>query len=297
MRSPEPLDGPPSDRPPDWAVEIGEPLEVDDPPAGELIGEATYGDFQYWAAVQGERRERWVVRHRRSAETEFDLDRRAITVRPDPRAADGNWYLLLAGSGMAHALAADGHSCLHASAVEVDGSAIAFIGPSGKGKTTLAALLCGSGARAVTDDVLRCEVVGDAALCFRGGARLRLRPQAAVLADALESAVLTADGRTAGLGELTDMEKMPVAALVVPGPSRDSGQLSVRRLRGREAAAELLRSPRLAGFIDPALTTRHLDLCHQLAARVPVLEATVPWGPPFDPGLAGELIDRILSPS
>ncbi len=294
MRSPEPLDGPLTDRPPDWAVEVGEPLAVDDPPAGELIGEATYGEFQYWAAVQGER---WVVRHRRSAETEFDRDRRTITVRPDPRAADGNWYLLLAGSGMAHALAIDGHSTLHASAVEVGGRAIAFIGPSGKGKTTLAALLCGSGARAVTDDVLRCEVQGDAALCFRGGARLRLRPQAAALADDLESAVQTADGRTAAMGDLTDVRRMPLAALVVPGPSRGSRQLSVRRLRGREAAAELLRSPRLAGFIDPELTTRHLDLCQQLVARVPVLETTIPWGPPFDPSLAGELIDRILSPS
>lgn len=297
MRSPRPLDGPTVDRSPDWAVTLSDPLDVDDAPAGRLIGEATHGEFRYWAAVGGDRERRWFVRHRHSAETTIDLDDRTIVVRPDPRAAEGYWYLLLVGSGLAHALAADGHSALHASAVEVDGRAIAFIGPSGKGKTTLAALLCASRARAVTDDVLRCGIQDGEAICFRGGSRLRLRSQAAALADGLRSAERTADERISAVAEPTARERMPLAALVVPRPSRETSEISVRRLRGREAATELLRSPRLAGIFDPRLATRHLDLCRELAARVPVLEATIPWGPPFDPGLAGRLTDRVLSPS
>lgn len=217
-------------------------------------------------------------------------------MRPDPRAAAGVPALLLAGSGMAHALTADGHSPLHASAVESGGRAIAFIGPSGKGKTTLAALLCSDGARSVTDDVLRCEIEAGGAICFRGGSRLRLRPQAAALAAGLGGSAPTADGRTSALAEPTALEQMPLAALVVPMPSRDSIELSLRRLRGREAATELLRSPRLLGWLDPELRMRHLDLCQGLAELVPVLEATVPWGPPFPAGLPAELIERVLSP-
>ena len=88
---------------------------------------------------------------------------------------------------------------------------------------------------------------------------------------------------------------MQLAALVVPRPSREADTLAIRRLRGREAATEILRSPRLLGWTDPELATRHLDLCRDLAGAVPVLEATIPWGPPFAEGLAGELLGRVLS--
>jgi hypothetical protein len=293
VRSAEPLNARLSDRAPDWTVHVGAPLAVDGPPVGTLIGDATYGPFQYWCARVDE--PRWVVRHRHSAETTFDRDARTIVVRPDPRADDGYAALLLAGSGMAHALAIDGHSALHASAVEVDGRAIAFIGPSGQGKTTLAALLCGEGARAVTDDVLRCEIGGDEAACYRGSSSLRLRSQAASLAGDGARAASTADGRTAATFAPTPHSLLPLGAIVVPAPDRTAGALSVRRLRGREAATELLRSPRLAGLFDRELVARHLDLSRGLAATVPVLEARIPWGPPFPDRLAERLIDGLAS--
>ena len=295
VQSERPLDGPLSSRPPDWVVHQGDPIEVNGPPAGELIGEIALGDFNYWSAAQGERRQRWIVHHRGAQQTELDLERRTITVHPDPRAGEGQSHVLLAGSGMAHALTAEGHSPLHASAVEVDGRAIAFIGPSGKGKTTLAGLLCARGAHAVSDDVLRCEIVDGEAVCYRGGSNLRLRAGAAGLAEGLKAAAQTAEGRTVAVAEPTPLARMPLAALVVPGPSRSATELAVWRLRGRAAAAELLRSPRIIGWIDPELAARHLELSQALAARVPVLATTIPWGPPFADGIAEELIDRVLS--
>lgn len=296
VRSAEPLDAPLSDRAPDWVVHRGEPVDADGPPAGELIGEYAVGEFEYWSTAHGPRRRRWIVRHGGTAQTEFDLECRTITLRSDPRAVEGYSALLLAGSGLAHALAADGHATMHASAIEVGGRAIGFIGPSGKGKTTLAALLCATGARAVTDDVLRCEFDGESAFCFRGSSRLRLRPQAAALAEQLAPLEQTADGRTSVRAEPTPLERLPLVALVVPQPSREARAIGVSRLRGRSAAAELLRSPRLIGWIERELATRHLHLCQQLAQRVPVLEVTVPWGPPFPDSLAEDLIDQVLSP-
>lgn len=266
---------------------------VDDAPPGRLIGEAEFGEHQYWATVADGNR-RWITRHRNSAETEFDLDARSITIRPDPRKPDGYWMLLLAGSGMAHALAADGHLGLHASAVETDGRAIAFIGPSGSGKTTMAALMCRSGACAVTDDLLRCEVNGAAASCFRGSSTLRLRSQAKALGEGVGGgSIETADGRTAARFDHSSMPRMPLAALIVPRPSREASKLALRRLHGREAAAELLRSPRLAGLIEPELALKHVDLTAALVDAVPVLEATVPWGPPFAPRLARDIAEGI----
>lgn len=295
IRSPLPLDGPPSTRSPDWVVHQGDAIDVDGPPAGDLIGETTLGDFKYWSAAQGERRQRWVVRHRGAQQTELDLERRTITIRPDPRAFEGQAQVLLAGSGMAHALTAEGHSPLHASAVEVDGRAIAFIGPSGKGKTTLAGLLCGAGARAVSDDVLRCDSVGDEVVCFRGGSNLRLRPAAKALAERFGVGTQTAEGRTVAAAERSPLARMPLAALVVPGPSREACSVDVWRLRGLEAATELLRSARIIGWIEPTLAGLHLRLCESLAARIPVLATRIPWGPPFVDGIADELIDRVLT--
>jgi len=55
-----------------------------------------------------------------------------------------------------------GTTCLHASAVAVEGGAIAFCGPSGAGKSTLAAALVSRGMALVSDDVvpLRFNVTG-----------------------------------------------------------------------------------------------------------------------------------------
>lgn len=61
-------------------------------------------------------------------------------------------------------------------AEEVGGRAVAFIGSSGIGKTTLKALCCAAGARLVTDDVLRVEPRDGEGWCFHGTCTLRLRP-------------------------------------------------------------------------------------------------------------------------
>ena len=296
MRSPFRLDGAPAEREPDWTVRLGPPVEVNGPPSGRQIGRMSLGDWNYWSAAEDENgtARRWITHHGETARTEFDLPERTITMRPDPRADAAILPLLFAGSGLAHALAADGHGSMHASAVEVDGRAIAFIGHPGKGKSTLAALLCSAGARSISDDLLRCEIEGDRAICHRGGSRIRLRPQAAALAEELAEAEPTADERTSAHAEPTPHERIELAALVVPDPSRERRRIEVTRLRGRHAAQELLRAPRLLGWIDPDLATRHLDLCRELAERVPVLVASCPWGPPFPDGMAAELIRTLL---
>ena len=301
IRSTVPLDGAEVDRAPDWRCSLGAPREVDGPPPGRLLGELHIGDLRYWSAADPARPHRWVLHHGRTAETVLDLEGRTITLHPDPRADPGLPPLLLGGSGVAHALAADGVSALHASAVEVDGSAVAFIGVSGQGKSTIAGLLCASGYRAVADDILRCEVAADssgagAAYCYRGSTRLRLRPQAAELAPLVAADPHeTADERVGVLAQPTPLRRLPLAAIVAPRPSRDATRLSVERLRGRRAAAELLRAPRLIGWLEPSLIRLHFELTEGLVNAVPVLEATIPWGPPFPLGLAGELVGGIMS--
>lgn len=55
------------------------------------------------------------------------------------------------------ALSRQGRLVLHASAVEINGTGVAFIGESGRGKSTLAASFATSGARFLTDDGLQLD--------------------------------------------------------------------------------------------------------------------------------------------
>jgi hypothetical protein len=77
-----------------------------------------------------------------------------------PRGADDwVWQRYLIGQVLPLASVLNGHEPLHASAVEIDGRAVAFAGPSGRGKTSLGLNLVLRGARFLTDDVAATTVV------------------------------------------------------------------------------------------------------------------------------------------
>jgi len=76
---------------------------------------------------------------------------------PDPAADPGLLPVIISGTMISVVLALGGHLVLHASAVDIGGVALAFVGQSGMGKSTLATIMCVAGARLITDDVLRVE--------------------------------------------------------------------------------------------------------------------------------------------
>ena len=82
-------------------------------------------------------------------------------------------------------------------------------------------------------------------------------------------------------------------AALVPEPSRETRSLDVRRLGAMEGLQELLRHPRLAAWRAPEPIARLFELTGDVAAALPVYRATVPWGPPFPPGLADELLASV----
>jgi hypothetical protein len=70
----------------------------------------------------------------------------------------GNMVLGYLSAFVLHQL---GHATLHASAVVTTHGAVVFMGPSGRGKSTMAAAFLRRGASLLTDDVLRLYVEGD----------------------------------------------------------------------------------------------------------------------------------------
>ena len=90
----------------------------------------------------------------------------------DSRSVEANLLNIVLGT----ALTLQGEEPLHSTAVDLGGFAVAFLGPSGIGKTTLAAYLVQQGATLLTDDVLRLVFDGGRALALPGPYRMKVLP-------------------------------------------------------------------------------------------------------------------------
>jgi len=99
---------------------------------------------------------------------------REITIDAQPAAGELDLQLYLTGSVLGAILHQRGVFPLHASAVEVGGSAVAFAAGSGSGKSTMAAFLTRRGYRLVADDVCVLNGGPGGVLVWPGAARLKM---------------------------------------------------------------------------------------------------------------------------
>jgi hypothetical protein len=70
--------------------------------------------------------------------------------------------------------------------------------------------------------------------------------------------------------------------------------IELRRLPPDEALLGMLSCPRINGWRRAAEIGRDFAVLAGLANEVPTFAAIVPWGPPFDPGIATVLLDLYL---
>jgi hypothetical protein len=259
-----------------------------DPLAGDDIVSYDLDDARWYSATATDTGYR--MRFHQCGEFEISADLTQVLVRKDPAGRSELLPILMAGTVSAFLLALRGHTVLHASAVSIGGAALAFVGPSGRGKSTLAALLCLAGADLVTDDVLVVDAT-EAVVCRGGATELRLRSAAAPLAAASPEAAtrMTADDRLALTAGQALSDTVPLRAIVIPAPSRTASQVEDRVVDPSTALFTLLSIPRVFGWRDPDVLRRDFTTLSKLVNKVPVLEVVVPWGPPFDPSVAAAL--------
>lgn len=211
-----------------------------------------------------------------------------IAVHLHPGADEALLPVLIAGALLAIHLMLRNQLVLHASAVQADDQAVAFVGRSGMGKSTLATALCAKGYPLVSDDLLRVDAE---LMVHPGSTETRLRDSARVLAsDGYE----TADGRLAVRPSVLVDAPLPLAACVIPHPSREVASVSTRRLRPVEALLRLSSYPRVLGWTDPTTMAVTFQALGDLVERIPIIEATIPWGLPFAPGVLEELLVSAL---
>ncbi len=225
-------------------------------------------------------------------------DQGSVEMRMVEGTDPGMGAILTCGTLVALLLQLRGSLVLHASGVELGDTVIAFLGHSGMGKSTLAALMCTAGARVVTDDVLPI-LPGPVPTVLPGATELRLRPGAESLTADLAAGTFrqrqsTDNRQVIGL-EGARGTQLPLGAIVLPRPNREN-HLEMEVLEGKAALFAVLTFPRLMGWRDESALARTFAQVSTVVRTVPVFVAHVPWGPPFRsetvPMIRSAVLDR-----
>jgi hypothetical protein len=265
-----------------------------EPPPGRVLAYYKHSPNEWYSFNQSPEGT-FVLRFADICDFVVDASLRRAEVRQGIEAKRALVPVFAAGALPAFVLVMSGQPVLHASAVDIGGQVLAVVGRSGMGKSTMATLLCQAGAGLVTDDVLRLTPA-PAPRCYVGPDELRLRSGASTLAREFESppdSRETEDGRSALRAPLSPSELLPLAAIVIPFPDRNATMPEVRRLDPTQSCLALLACPRLLGWQSPEEHAGQFRLMAEVSKAVPIYEARVPWGPPFLPNVAAELIETL----
>lgn len=202
---------------------------------------------------------------------------RVACAPPDDEA--WSWQRFLVGRVLPWAAVLRGHEVFHASAVEIGGAAVAFVGETGAGKTSLAIQLVARGAEFVTDDVLALDRGGQ-------GGRLRAHPGAAIASVRPAERAAIAEPTWSGLGSVlghsgkTYLElpragrPLPLAALYFF--AHDGGP-AVEPLPSPDPRL-LLSSTFVLGVQTPARLLNQLEVCAAISREVPSFRLRVAPG-------------------
>lgn len=209
----------------------------------------------------------------------ISLDLRTVVCVPAPGVDHALTTVLAEGALLAFIHSMQKRCILHASAVQVGTDAVAFVGGTGFGKSTVAARLCATGCRLITDDVLRIDLT-DGIAVFRGTHEVRLRPAARELARQLPPGTTTretADGRLAVGPATAQHQLLQLRAVMIPLPRRDLEHAHLELLAGPSALTQLIALPRLVGWRQPTFLRDQMRDLASVVQRVPVFKAHLPW--------------------
>jgi len=179
------------------------------------------------------------------------------------------------------ALSRQGRPAYHASVVTVPGGAVAFLGKTGMGKSTLAASFALNESAFLTDDALLIEESGGSCLAIPSHASLRLWDDSmeALVDDriAKASAISYSSKDRLLAGEALTYCEEPQALLAAFVLERQGGQdVTIRELSGLDRYMAWLGNSFLLDIEDHELLAQHFEWTHRISGAVPTFALDYP---------------------
>jgi hypothetical protein len=280
---------PDATRPDVEIVRAGSLRVPDESPPGESFGSIGEPPARAWWSLESET---WRIRLAGRCELRIAPPWRRVEVVVDPGAPAEVVADRIVKTGALFAFERQGRHVLHASAVRIQDTTIAFVGTSGSGKSTLAALLCTDGGALVSDDQLRVEFGDGGVTCHPGLEALRLRTEVREIATLIGDGESTWDGRTAVLPDTVDGQQR-LDVLVLPSLTTEFGALQVERLSKPEAMLALAgtrATPRIPEWLVSRFNTHA-----SLVERLPAFSVLLPFGSVPDAAARQTLLESLLA--
>jgi hypothetical protein len=176
-----------------------------------------------------------------------------------------------------------GLDVLHASAVAWDRGVVAFVGPSGAGKTTLATRLVARGATLITDDGLALERMDERIIAHPGPPFVAIAAADAALAGGALGWMGAQQGASDKLHFVAPVgdRALPLACVYHLEPR---AELRVRPASG-EAGPRLLAHATAPYVLAPGRLLEHLDLVSMVTTSVPQFSLGLAEGEPSEQDL------------
>ncbi len=262
--------------------------------------------FHTWSGPNGEpimaaaRREgRYLLQFFGLARFDLDFRARVIAIRPLEGCPDETLVHLLLDQVLPRAICHEGRLVLHASAVALaDGSAVAFSGVSGRGKSTLASAFFRAGYRVLSDDCLLLDPRDGGVMAVAAYTSMRLwsdsadslftRPQqgrlrASPMAHYTNKVVLSPEC----LATAAEPAPVPLKALYLLEPP---GPLQLVEAGGMAAIMALVEAQFALDVVDRESVRRGFAAVQRVAGQVPVFRLAYPR----DFRLLSAVIDTIV---
>lgn len=208
-----------------------------------------------------------------------------VVAAPLPRTTGSTLRHLFLDQVFPQALATRGEIVLHGAAVCAGEAAIAFLGPAGRGKSTLAASFAAAGHRVLSDDCLLIRGQPGSASIVTSYPGLRLWP------DAVAGLGASCRGRAAkDVAHYTEKQRIATAPLppfrspfplshifllADEEPAVDSA-IRATRVEGHEAIMELVKHAYRLDVCDATAASTQLDRLALVAASCPVSRLSYP---------------------
>jgi hypothetical protein len=195
---------------------------------------------------------------------------------------DACTYLL--GPVMGFVLRLRGTVCLHASAVDVDGRAIALVGLPGAGKSTTAAAFASAGSPVLSDDIVALADQGTQFLVQPGYPRVNLWPDSVRrlfgAEDALPRITPTWQKRYLPLGQNGQhfaLSPLPLGAIYILD-SRESSLTDpiIEGVPGKEAFMALVANTYVNYLLDQDMRRTEFDVLGRVVSEIPVRRVRPP---------------------